>query len=67
MAKPDLQAVYVDPNDSTLRSLKGKLGLGRAFDNLPVFANNAAALSGDLVNGDLYRTSLGAIHVVFPT
>jgi hypothetical protein len=67
MAKPDLQAVYVNPNDSTLRRLKGKLGLGHAFDNLPVFADNAAAISGDLENGDLYRTSLGAVHVVIPT
>ncbi len=67
MAKPDLQAVYVNPNDSTLRRLKGKLGLGHAFDNLPVFADNASAKSGDLDDGDLYRTSAGSVQVVVPT
>ena len=32
---------------------------------LPVFANNAAALAGGLVAGDMYRTSAGVLMVVY--
>lgn len=67
MAKPDLQAVYVRPDDGNLRRLDGKLGLARAFENLPEFADNAAAISGDLEIGDLYRTSAGSVQVVVLT
>ena len=62
MAKPDLQAVYVDPNDSTLRRLKGKLGLGVALDNLVDAANDTAAESAGVVIGGLYHNS-GAVRV----
>lgn len=34
------------------------------FLNLPVFADNAAALSGGLVVGDTYTTSAGAVRIV---
>lgn len=34
------------------------------FLNLPVFADNAAALSGGLVAGDTYSTSAGAVRIV---
>lgn len=66
MAKPDLQAVYVKADDGTLRRLDGKLGLAHALENLPEYANDAAALAGGLASGDLYRTALGAVHVVLP-
>jgi hypothetical protein len=32
--------------------------------NLPVYANNAAALAGDLAVGDVYRTSTGELRIV---
>jgi hypothetical protein len=35
------------------------------FLGLPVYANNAAAIVGGLTEGNVYRTSLGAIMVVF--
>ncbi len=59
MAKPDLQPVYVDPNDGQMKRLKGKLGLGTsALNQLPDAANDAAAALLDPVVavGELYRT-----------
>jgi hypothetical protein len=32
--------------------------------NLPVFPDNAAALAGDLVEGDVYRTATGELRIV---
>ncbi len=32
--------------------------------DLPVFADNAAALAGDLVEGDVYRTATGELRIV---
>jgi hypothetical protein len=32
--------------------------------NLPEFADNAAALAGDLVEGDVYRTATGELRIV---
>lgn len=32
--------------------------------NLPVFADNAAALAGDLAVGDVYRTATGELRIV---
>jgi hypothetical protein len=32
--------------------------------NLPVFADNAAALAGDLADGDIYRTATGELRIV---
>ena len=32
--------------------------------NLPVFADNTAALAGDLAVGDVYRTATGELRVV---
>lgn len=57
MAKPDLQALYVKPDDGVVRRLDGKLGLEPAFDNL-VDANsdNNAALAGVPVGG-LYHNA----------
>ena len=34
------------------------------FANLPVYANNSAAVAGGLVVGRMYKTSAGAINVV---
>ena len=57
MAKPDLQPVYVDPNDGQLKRLKGKLGLGvSSLNELPAFADDSAADSGGLKIGEMYRT-----------
>jgi hypothetical protein len=32
--------------------------------NLPVYADNAAALAGGLAENDVYRTSTGALRIV---
>jgi hypothetical protein len=32
--------------------------------NLPVFADNAAALTGNLSEGDVYRTATGELRIV---
>jgi len=34
------------------------------FSDISVFANNADAITGGLVNGDLYRTSAGDPKIV---
>jgi hypothetical protein len=57
MAKPDLQAVYVDPNDGQMKRLKGKLGLGQALENVIIAANEAAAITAGLAVGGLWADS----------
>jgi hypothetical protein len=32
--------------------------------NLPIFADNAAAITGDLVDGDVYKTAAGELRIV---
>ncbi len=64
MAKPDLQPVYVRPDDGNLRRLDGKLGLELALDNLATFADNNAAVAGGLDAGSIYKTSAGALRIV---
>ncbi|RLB95396.1 MAG: hypothetical protein DRH90_25550 [Deltaproteobacteria bacterium] len=57
MAKPDLQPVYVDPNDGQLKRLKGKLGLGVSnLNNLPEHNDDTAADGGGIPVGGMYRT-----------
>jgi len=62
MAKPDLQPVYVKPDDGVTRRLDGKLGLAVAFDNLTSAANDTAAEAAGVPIGGLYHTS-GAVKV----
>ncbi len=62
MAKPDLQQVFVKPDDGVMRRLKGKLGLAAAFDNMVSAANDAAAATAGVPIGGLYHTS-GAVQV----
>lgn len=52
MAKPDLQPAYVSTATGDLKRLKGKLGLGEAFENI-IVANGPldAAASGIPVGG----------------
>ncbi len=57
MAKPDLQQVYVKPDDGVIRRLDGKLGLAAAFDNLVDAANDGAAATAGVPVGGLYRDS----------
>ena len=64
MAKPDLQKVYVKPDDGNLRRLDGKLGLALAFENLATYADNATAVAGGLAVGSIYKTAAGALRVV---
>lgn len=56
MAKPDLQAVYVDPANGEMRRLKGKLGLGAdIFDSLPSATSNSTAATAGVAVGGLYK------------
>jgi hypothetical protein len=32
--------------------------------NLPIFADNAAAITGELVDGDVYKTATGELRIV---
>ena len=62
MAKPDLQRVYVKPNDGTIRREKGKLGLATAFDNLTEASNDSNAAIAGVPVGALYHNA-GAVRV----
>jgi hypothetical protein len=62
MAKPDLQKVYVKPDDGVVRRLDGKLGLAAAFDNLVNAANDTAAATAGVPVGALYHNA-GAVRV----
>lgn len=56
MAKPDLQAAFVDPTTGQIKRLKGKLGLGVSnMNNLTDAANDGAADSAGVAIGELYR------------
>jgi hypothetical protein len=57
MAKPDLQAVFVNPADGQLKRLKGKLGLAQALDNVIVAANEGAAITAGLAIGGIWADS----------
>lgn len=48
--------------DDHIRIIKRVL---QQADRLPAYADNAAAKSGGLSDGDLYRTSAGALMVVY--
>ena len=61
MAKPDLQAVYVDPTDGDLRRLDGKLGLKVATANLVDAADDNAAATAGVPVGGLYHND-GAVR-----
>ncbi len=39
--------------------------MANGFKGLPVYANNAAALVGGLVAGEIYRTSVGVLMVTY--
>jgi hypothetical protein len=53
-------AVFVqqanNPGDAIFTTLK--------LTALPVYANNAAALAGGLIAGDVYKTSTGELRIV---
>ena len=60
MAKPDLQATYVDPATGVMRRLAGKLGLPVAA--LVDAANDGAAASAGVPIGGLYHND-GAVRL----
>lgn len=39
--------------------------MNNGFKSLPIYANNAAAIVGGLVAGDVYRTSVGVLMVTY--
>jgi hypothetical protein len=53
-------AVFVqqvnNPGDAIFTTLK--------LTALPVYANNAAAIAGGLIAGDVYKTSTGELRIV---
>lgn len=53
-------AVFVqqanNPGDAIFTTLK--------LTALPIYANNAAALAGGLIDGDVYKTSTGELRIV---
>jgi hypothetical protein len=53
-------AVFVqqvnNPGDAIFTTLK--------LTALPIYADNAAAVAGGLVEGDVYKTSTGALRIV---
>jgi hypothetical protein len=56
--------IQVDDNNQKI-NLNSTAG-SYSFSNVPTFANNAAALLGGLVVGDIYRvTGTGNMHIVF--
>lgn len=57
MAKPDLQSVYVSTATGDLKSLKGKLGLMEALDNLVGAADDTAAAASGVPLRGLYYDS----------
>jgi hypothetical protein len=62
-------AGYVDMGTQQMMSVPFALKANKANAvqnaGLPVFANNAAALAGGLVAGDMYRTAAGALYIVY--
>ena len=53
-------AVFVqqtnNPGDAIFTTLK--------LTALPIYANNAAAIAGGLIDGDVYKTSTGELRIV---
>jgi hypothetical protein len=45
-----------NPGDAIFTTLK--------LTALPIYANNAAALAGGLIDGDVYKTSTGELRIV---
>lgn len=61
---------YLDADRVLIRSQPGAVTMvdinpvnGRFYANLPVYANNAAAVSGGLGVGDLYKTATGEVRI----
>ena len=54
-------SVTLGNSSITKTQLRGKLNVS----NVPVYADNAAALSGGLVTDDIYKTSTGVLMIVY--
>lgn len=52
-----------DVDAAFFTELKGNFSA--IFADLPVYADNAAAISGGLTAGEIYRTSTGVLMVVY--
>ena len=61
-----LNNTYIEVHDNN-QKINFNSTLGKYnFSNIPVYANNAAALTGGLVAGDIYRvTGTGTVNIVF--
>lgn len=57
--------VYIGTGSGISRFQVSSTGIYRLVAGAPVFADNAAALAGNLVAGDLYRTSTGILMIVY--
>lgn len=67
----DADNTYAIGDENVTDVLAGSAGQARLraatarLSNLPVYADNAAALAGGLVAGDVYRTSTGVLMVTY--
>ena len=56
---------FVIANPASLNTVINILGPGRiAIENIPTFANNAAAISGGLAAPEIYKTATGELRIV---
>jgi hypothetical protein len=64
MTQPTLKSVF---NAAQMEQIEAFINdkILLIFSQLPIYANNAAAKAGGLVDGQYYRTSTGAIMVVY--
>ena len=58
-------SVTADGASSTTEAMRIKNTRVINFSNAPVYADNAAAKTGGLVDGDVYRTSTGDLKIVY--
>lgn len=65
MAKPDLQALKVEPTTGRIRRDDGKLGLADGnFHNLPSATSNSTAATAGVEIGGLYKDVTSPTSVV---
>lgn len=54
--------IGIDKLKRRLKKIELLLGLSEEY---PIYANNAAAITGGLKTGDRYRTATGSLMIVF--
>lgn len=64
MTQPTLKSVF---NAAQMEAIEAYIDnkITLIFQSMPVYANNAAAKTAGLVDGQYYRTATGAVMVVY--